>query len=127
MEEFTDKKKEMAEKRMNEFNIRPLDFVRPKGNKPNNMDVIISEKGVSYIETKGEPYSDRYVGLVTEISDDGRCSVEWLGNGNRFLKSAWWKQEELLKEDSLPNLLAREMVHPFGNNSKLVDNFYPKK
>lgn len=111
---------------MSEFNIRPLDFVRPKGNEPDNMSVIITSSGASFYETKGQPYPDRYVGLVTEISNDGSCSVEWLGHGNRFLKTAWWSQEELVKEDSLPNLLAREMAHPFGNNASQINIYYPK-
>ena len=112
---------------MNEYNIKPLDFVRPKGNYPDGMKIIISSGGISTQTVKGDPYPDRYVGLVTEVSNDGSCSVEWLGNGNRFLKTAWWSQEELVKEDSLPNLLAREMAHPFGNNANQVDKYYPKK
>lgn len=112
---------------MSNFKIKPLDFVRPKGKESDTMIIGVTSEGVSSEKiVEGQPYPDRYVGLVTEVSYDGSCSVEWLGDGNRFLKTAWWKQEELAKEDSLPNLLAREMAHPFGNNWKEVDKYYPK-
>ena len=71
--------------------IKPLDFVRPKG-----------------VRGKGDP--------VVIIDQNRKCSIEWLGEGNKHLHNAWWKPEELQKEDSLPNLLAREMAHPFGQN-----------
>ena len=111
---------------MIEYNIKPLDFVRPKGYESDSECIVIFHDNISFEREKGGPYPDRYVGLVTEVSNDGACSVEWLGDGNRFLKCAWWNQEELVKEDSLPNLLAREMAHPFGNNRKDVDKYYPK-
>lgn len=85
---------------------------------------ISATKGIEVVRTPGEPYEDRYIGLVTEVSSDGRCSVEWLGDGNKYLHNAWWEQENLEKEDSLPHLLARQMAHPFGNNRKEVDKYY---
>lgn len=107
--------------------IKPLDFVRPKGKYSDGLNITISSSGISSQIVEGDSYPDRYVGLVTEVSSDGSCSVEWLGEGNKYLHNAWWSQEELVIEDSLPNLLAREMVHPFGNNADQVDNYYPRK
>ena len=72
--------------------------------------------------------NEKYVGLVTEVDGiDGSFSVEWLGEGNKHLHNAWWKPEELQKEDSLPNLLVREMAHPFGQNGEKADEFYERR
>ena len=99
--------------------IKPLDFVRPKGVRGKGDPVVIIDQNngmVSFASYLGEPYPNQYVGLVTEVDKSGKCSIEWLGEGNKHLHNAWWKPEELQKEDSLPNLLAREMAHPFGQN-----------
>ena len=91
--------------------IKPLDFVR------------IKNSVGKYYES-----CEKYVGIVTEVDGvDGSCSVEWLGEGNKHLHNAWWKQEELQKEDSLPNLLARVMAHPFGQNREKADEFYERR
>ncbi len=72
--------------------------------------------------------NEKYVGLVTEVDGiGGSCSVEWLGEGNKHLHNAWWSQDELIKIDSLPNLLAREMAHPFGQNREKADDFYERR
>ena len=72
--------------------------------------------------------NEKYVGLVTEVDGiGGSCSVEWLGEGNKHLYNAWWSQNELIKIDSLPNLLTRKMAHPFGQNRKKADEFYERR
>ena len=72
--------------------------------------------------------NEKYVGLVTEVDGiGGSCSVEWLGEGNKHLHNAWWSQNELIKIDSLPNLLTRKMAHPFGQNRKKADEFYERR
>lgn len=109
--------------------IKPLDFVRPKGVRWKGEPVVIiyqNDGMVSFASYLGEPYPNQYVGLVTEVNKSGECSIEWLGEGNKHLHNAWWKQEELQKEDSLPNLLAREMAHPFGENGEKADEFYER-
>ncbi len=59
------------------------------------------------------------IGMITEVSQSGgvlSASVEFLGT---FIgeKSAWWAEDEFTIIDNLPDLLSREMKHPFGNNS----------
>ena len=91
--------------------IKPLDFVRINS----NCDMYSCD-------------NEKYVGLVTEVDGiGGSCSVEWLGEGNKHLHNAWWEPEELQKEDSLPNLLTREMAHPFGQNREKADEFYERR
>ena len=110
--------------------IKPLDFVRPKGVRGKGDPVVIIDQNngmVSFASYLGEPYPNQYVGLVTEVDKSGKCSIEWLGEGNKHLHNAWWKPEELQKEDSLPNLLAREMAHPFGQNREKADEFYERR
>ena len=114
---------------MDRDTIKPLDFVRPKGIRGKGDPIVIIEKDtgiVSFASCLGEPYPDRYVGLVVEVDSLGECAIEWLGEGNGNLRCAWWKPEELQKEDSLPNLLARTMAHPFGNGAKEVDKYYER-
>lgn len=109
--------------------IKPLDFVCPKGVRWKGEPVVIIDQNdgmVSFASYLGEPYPNQYVGLVTEVNKSGECSIEWLGEGNKHLHNAWWKQEELQKEDSLPNLLAREMAHSFGENGEKADEFYER-
>ena len=77
--------------------IKPLDFVRINS----NCDMYSCD-------------NEKYVGLV-------------IGEGNKHLHNAWWSQDELIKIDSLPNLLAREMAHPFGQNREKADDFYERR
>ena len=109
--------------------IKPLDFVRPKDVRgKRNTVVIIDPNGTdSFVPYLEGPYPNQYVGLVTEVDKSGKCSIEWLGEGNKHLHNAWWKPEDLQKEDSLPNLLAREMAHPFGQNREKADEFYERR
>ena len=73
--------------------IKPLDFVRPKDVRgKRNTVVIIDPNGTApFVPYLGEPYPNQYVGLVTEVDKSGKCSIEWLGEGNKHLHNAWWK------------------------------------
>lgn len=79
--------------------MKPLDFVKtPKGN----------------------------FAIIREVSESG-ASIEFIGEVPMFNreKSAWWDAEELQIIDSLPNLLARTMSHPFGAGDSAGDKHFP--
>ena len=63
------------------------------------------------------------IGFVTDVSSNGDCSIAFLGGKGNGEKSAWWSPKDgLIIVDSLPSLLAREIVHPFNDNAKKVAN-----
>ena len=71
-------------------------------------------KPLDFIRTK-----DGDVGMITEVSTTqgiNSASIEFLNcfKGN---KSAWWSVDEFEIVDNLPDLLSRELKHPFGKNS----------
>lgn len=79
--------------------MKPLDFVKtPKGN----------------------------FAIIQEVSDSG-ASIEFIGEVSKFNreKNAWWEASELQIIDSLPNLLARTMSHPFGTGDSAGDKHFP--
>lgn len=79
--------------------MKPLDFVKtPKGN----------------------------FAIIREVSESG-ASIEFIGEVSMFNheKNAWWDAEELQIIDSLPNLLARTMSHPFGTGDSAGDKHFP--
>jgi len=87
--------------------IKPLDFVRPKG------------------DTSA-------IGIITEISSfmttEGVCyqaSIQWIGGSDK-LHNAWWTENEIEVIDNLPVLLSKSLSHPFGNGEEYVDDCYPK-
>ena len=71
--------------------MRPLDFVRlPNGS----------------------------VGMITEVSTTQgthTASVRWIGGTEN--KCAWWDADEFKIIDNLADLLARELAHPFSNDT----------
>mgnify|MGYP000130536344 CR=1 FL=1 len=111
---------------MDKFNIRPLDFVKAKPFQESQCHLICSDSKV-LLNMAEKSITSAQVGLVTEISNDGRLSIAWIGPNSDLLKNAWWEQEELEKLDSLPHLLAREMTNPFGDNRKEVDKYFVNK
>jgi len=59
------------------------------------------------------------VGMITEVSTSGNvlsASVEFLGTF-KGEKSAWWYEDEFEIIDNLPDLISRELKHPFGEGS----------
>lgn len=77
--------------------IKPLDFVRLLEN-PTKIGMITE---ISSYETKDNP---EYL----------KASVHWIGEGS----SAWHGEDTLIVIDSLPYILAKEMVHPFSSKGK---------
>jgi hypothetical protein len=79
--------------------VKPLDFVKtPKGN----------------------------IAIITEVSG-GEASIEFIGEppiGKRE-HNAWWDFDELKLIDSLPNLMARTMSHPFGTGRSAGETHFP--
>lgn len=111
---------------MNKYNIKPLDFVKAKPFTEQNVKLTIDTKfdcvtSHEFVNVEKNPNS---VGIVTEINGSGCLSVEWIGENKDNLKNAWWEQEDLIKIDNLPNILARNMAHPFGNGKNEVDKYY---
>ncbi len=54
--------------------------------------------------------------LVTEVNSSGDSSIIFLEEGI-YEKSAWWSYKELEIINTLPNLLAKGLAHPFGSAS----------
>jgi len=84
--------------------MQPLDFVRTKeGGHIGIITEVSRTQGIrsASIEFIGGPYY--------ETSESGGLSM--------CLKSAWWHADEFEIIDSLPDLLSRELKHPFGNSS----------
>lgn len=85
--------------------MRPLDIVKP---------------------VNGEPF----VGLITELAEDGRVSVTWFDNENANragLYNAWWPANRLIVIDNLAAFLAKEIAHPFGGARKRNYETYSNK
>ncbi len=109
--------------------IKPLDFVRVKKNIAENLPTVVlklskpvQQATIKY-EIRNVDPEQKNVGLVTEVNREGGISIEWIGKAG--LKNAWWNPDELEIVDSLPNLLVREMAHPFGNNKSSASEYYP--
>lgn len=111
---------------MDKFNIHPLDFVKAKPFQESQCHLVCSDTKALLSMVEKNTVSVQ-VGLVTEICEDGRLPVAWIGSNSDQLKNAWWEQEELEKLDSLPHLLAREMTNPFGSCRKEVDKYFKNK
>lgn len=109
--------------------IKPLDFVRIKKDAVERTPVLVLKlsgpnkgESIAYEIREIDP-EQKNVGLVTEVNREGGISIEWIGKAG--LKNAWWNPDELEIVDSLPNLLVREMAHPFGNNKSSASEYYP--
>lgn len=111
---------------MDKFNIHPLDFIKPKPFQESQCHLICSDSKI-LLNMVEKRITSTQIGIVTEITDDGRLSVAWIGPNSDLLKNAWWEQDELEKIDSLPHLLAREMTNSFGNGRKEVDKYFKNK
>ena len=72
--------------------MKPLDFVmvKAKSRKETVTTITPTNIDVSRVEV---PYPFN-IGMVTEVSNDGRCSVTWLIKGTT-MKNSWWGEEEL--------------------------------
>lgn len=78
-------------------------------------------KPLDFVKAKNIP---NLIGIITETKNNQTHSVSWIGGSLNGLRTAWWKEEELDLIDNLPNLLCREMAHPFGNNKNSADFYY---
>ena len=75
---------------------------------------------------------NEHVGLITEVSEfisDGKpvyqASIEWFGK--TMNKTAWWEEQSLTVIDNLPNVLSRELRHPFSSGKHYEDDIFPIK
>ena len=84
--------------RKNDSCIKPLDFVMDKAN--TNIGIVTETNGVG-----------------------GTCSVSWIIK-KTCLHNAWWNQDELIKVNNLPNMIAKRFATPFSGNEDTVDDFY---
>lgn len=87
--------------------IRPMDFVRLTN---------IDESNVIK-DTKN------HIGLVKEVSRDGRMSIIWIGE--TYGQSAWFKSSELEVVDNLVSVLTRGLADFRGDGKGGADKFYP--
>ena len=88
--------------------MKALDFVKtPKGG-----IAIIKEKSLS------SNYTDKKERATYSIIYLNGCNP-----GNEH--NAWWQEHELSLIDSLPQILARNLIHPFGNNKQTAINSFP--
>lgn len=70
-------------------------------------------KPLDFIRTK-----QGNVGMIVEVSTNGpefKAAVEFIGRPKE--KFAWWYKNEFEIIDSLPDLLSRNLKHPFGVGS----------
>lgn len=59
------------------------------------------------------------IGMITEVSTTQgilSASISFLRNF-KGEKTAWWYAHEFDVIDNLPDMLSRNLKHPFGNNS----------
>lgn len=103
--------------------IKPLDFVRPVPHIKKDLIIVINADGIKCDNTERFVDDSKCIGIVTEVSKNGDCSVSWVGNSP--IKCAWWSEKELEVVDNLPNLLSRNMAHPFGVNQMNADDVFP--
>lgn len=76
-----------------------------------------------------------FIAMVTEVGTrETRQGIIWVASINYLKgqpnagqqKSAWWDEGDgLVVLDSLPNLLASALHHPFGSNKDQGDRFFP--
>lgn len=66
------------------------------------------------------------IAIITETNLNGKeASIDYINGLNPSQEhNAWWLEEELKVIDSLPNLLARSMAHPFGCGGTDVETFF---
>lgn len=107
--------------------MKPLDFVE-----------LIDYEVVEYVFNAGAledgeklslekyintiPYS---VGIITEVGEDSegaKYSVRWIGG--KINKCAWYRDDELVKIDSLPRILSNCIAHPFGGHTNQGDEYF---
>lgn len=101
--------------------IKPLDIVRTRGSfmMGQRFDNGITTDMVGTVSTT-------HVGIVVEVQGvSGNCSIDWIGKDPNPPHNAWWEQSDLELMDSLPSIIARNMVHPFGNNAQYVEEQFP--
>lgn len=114
---------EQSETEETKCKFKPLDFVRPLPVEEEKATIVINAGGMTFDNSKQLVDNSKCVGIVTEVSSNGYCSVSWVGNSP--IKSAWWSENELEVVDNLPNLLSRNMAHPFGTNGNVPDKVFP--
>lgn len=88
--------------------IRPMDFVRLTN---------IDESNVIK-DTKN------HIGLVKEVSRDGRMSIIWIGE--TYSQLAWFKSSELEVVDNLVSILTCGLANFRGDGKESADKFYPR-
>lgn len=86
--------------------IRPMDFVRLT-----NIDELNVIK-----DTKN------HIGLVKEVSRDGRMSIIWIGE--TYSQLAWFKSSELEVVDNLVSILTCGLANFRGDGKESADKFY---
>ncbi len=88
--------------------MKPLDFVKT----PGGGIAIITEKNLSNNSTDG--------------SEIASYSIEFIKGCNPNNEhNAWWYDHQLIVIDTLPQLLARKLVHPFGSGKECAINSFP--
>lgn len=74
-------------------------------------------KPLDFVKTKAGN-----IGIITEVQGglgEESASISFLNSFNTHYeeKTAWWKKNELEVIDNLPDILSRNLKHPFGTGS----------
>lgn len=69
-------------------------------------------------------HGDTSIGMVTEVSGNNTCSVDWFVN-DANMHNAWINAMQLTILGNCMNAIARAMSHPMGNGTKHSDLMFP--
>lgn len=66
------------------------------------------------------------IAIIKETNNNGKqASIDYINELNPNQEhNAWWFEKDLKVIDSLPNILAKAMAHPFGDGKKDVEIFF---
>ncbi len=105
--------------------MKPLDFVRAIPRSESHPCWVISREGIECEDEIVTMATDFYVGIITE-TDGEKAAVKWLDNPCPQY-NAWWNKSELQVINSLPRILAKAILHPFGTTDSggLIDQVFP--
>lgn len=82
--------------------MKPLDFIKTKAGNIGIITEVSVCQGINIESGADEKFYSASVSFLNTFKGE---------------KSAWWHEEECEVIDSLPDLLSRNLTHPFGTGS----------